>query len=1044
MLTKNFKTFLCCAVALLLSAGAAMAQQRVSGVIKDDAGEPLIGVNILVEGTGLGTVTDADGAFQLEVPGPESVLQISYTGYVAQEITVGTQSVIDVTMGEDVVGLEEVVVVGYGTVKKKDLTGAVSQIDAEKLETEATANITDLLRANVPGLNVGFNTSAKGISSAENLEVRGSTNVRGAAANAPLIVVDGMIYSGDLADINPNDIATFDILKDASSAAIYGSRASNGVIIITTKKGKKGRPTINVSSSIGLATLSGARYDALNGPQFIDWRIAGFEANERHQLDGSGKPGYYDDPSKLPNGVSVDQWKAYDGSSGASDLTSIWLTRLGFSPVEIDNYKAGNTIDWADYEFQNGLRNDHNISVSGSTDNLSYYWSLGYVNNEGFVYNEKYQAYRSRLNLETKVADFLKVGLNTQFAVKDQSPVASSTDLLNVTPYSAFYQEDGTTITYAPSGNISASRHPWLDLVYRSQYYQLNSLASKLYATVDLPAGFSITSEFIPRVGWDVQYQHWSSDHPEWKNEGGRAERLNTNVYEWQINNILKWSKEFGDHGLDFTFVQNAEKYQSWYQQIRRNNFQPSDILGYHQLGAATQDVAITNTDTYSTGDALLARLNYTFASKYLITGSFRRDGYSAFGQSNPHANFGSIALGWVLSEENFFNVSWLDLLKLRLSYGTNGNRFLQSDIGGNYAALSDLATGRYVQVINGQPQYVSQLYSNRLANAALRWERTGAYNFGVDFSAINGRVSGNLEVYYMQTKDLLIARSLPDVTGYSSVTTNLGQVDNRGFEITVNTVNVHTKDLEWRTGFALAHNRNEIVHLYGDMVDVKDANGNVIGQKEADDITNKWFIGHALDQIWDYNVLGIWQESEADEAQKYSREPGDFKLEDRNGDGLYTNDDKIFQGYTKPQFRINLRNDIQFRNWDLSVKLYSYLGYYSINNHKKNNDVFYDRGTSFNAPYWTPENPSNEWARVESFETGFDVYEQNSFIRLDNIALSYEVPSSALKRIGLQRLRLSAIAQNPYVWSPQWSWMDPENQGYTPTYYTFKINLTL
>ncbi|MCB0609801.1 MAG: TonB-dependent receptor plug domain-containing protein, partial [Lewinella sp.] len=225
MLTKNFKTFLCCAVALLLSAGAAMAQQRVSGVIKDDAGEPLIGVNILVQGTGLGTVTDADGAFQLEVPGPESVLQISYTGYVAQDITVGTQSVIDVTMGEDVVGLEEVVVVGYGTVKKKDLTGAVSQIDAEKLETEATANITDLLRANVPGLNVGFNTSAKGISSAENLEVRGSTNVRGAAANAPLIVVDGMIYSGDLADINPNDIATFDILKDASSAAIYGSRA---------------------------------------------------------------------------------------------------------------------------------------------------------------------------------------------------------------------------------------------------------------------------------------------------------------------------------------------------------------------------------------------------------------------------------------------------------------------------------------------------------------------------------------------------------------------------------------------------------------------------------------------------------------------------------------------------------------------------------------------------------------------------------------------------------------------------------------------------
>jgi hypothetical protein len=435
-----------------------------------------------------------------------------------------------------------------------------------------------------------------------------------------------------------------------------------------------------------------------------------------------------------------------------------------------------------------------------------------------------------------------------------------------------------------------------------------------------------------------------------------------------------------------------------------------------------------------------MARLNYSFKSRYLLTASYRRDGYSAFGQSNPHANFGSVALGWVISEESFFDVPWLELLKIRASYGTNGNRYLD-DV---YSALSDLATGRYVQVINGQPQYVSQLYSNRLANSGLKWERTGAYNFGLDFALNNGRISGNIEVYSMITKDLLISRSLPDVTGYSNVITNLGEIDNRGFELTLNTVNTDTRDFSWRSGFAIAHNRNEVVHLYGDVVDVLDANGNVIGQKEADDITNGWFIGRALDEIWDYNVLGIWQTSEEDEAAKYSREPGDFKLEDRNGDGFYTNDDKVFQGFTKPRFRINFRNDFQYRNWSLSAKIYSYLGYFSANNHKRNNDVFYDRGSSFVVPYWTPENPSNEWARVESYETGFNVYENNSFIRLDNVALSYEVPAAVLQRISLQRAQMSLIAQNPYVWSSQWSWMDPENKGYTPTFYTFKLNLTL
>lgn len=1017
----------------------AQADRTITGSVVDEGGDPLIGVTILVEGSLTGTVTDFEGNYSLDVPNGARMLTFSYVGFLTQEVEIGTQTTIDVTLAQDAVGLDEVVVVGYGTTKKKDLTGAVTSIDAEKLETTATSNMTDMLRANAPGLNMSFSgsaTSAKGIASASDLEIRGQTNVRDAAANAPLIVLDGMLYSGDLADINPSDIASFDILKDASSAAIYGSRASNGVIIITTKKGKSGKPTINVSSSVGMVSLSHARLEPMNGDQFIDWRIAGFESNERRQVDF---PNYYDNPNNLPSGVNVNDWKAYDGSSASDDLIGIWLNRIGFSPVEIANYKAGNTLDWTEYEFQNGLRNDHNISISGRTDNLSYYWSLGYVENEGYVKNETFSSVRSRLNLEATIAPWLKVGTNTQLALRDESPIASGTNLTNVTVYSDFYEADGTTIAYAPTGNISASRHPWLDMVYRDRSLNYTTLSSSLYATIELPLGITFTHQYIPQLGYETRFNHWSSDHPEWGNQGGIAERRHGNSFEWQINNILKWNRDFGKHTFDVTLLQNAEKFQSWWDIVRRSQFQPNDVLGFNNIGGATNDVEIRSDDQYETGNALMARLNYTFNDKYMLTGSFRRDGYSAFGQKHPHANFGSAALGWIISEEPFFNINGLELFKLRLSYGTNGNRSI-----GRYSALSDLATGRYIQVIDGQPQYVSQLYANRLANSDLKWERTGAYNIGVDFSTTRGRIAGNVEIYYMQTKDLLVQRTLPNVTGYYDVFTNLGQVDNRGFEISLRTVNMDRPNFSWRSNFILTHNQNEIVHLYGDMVDVVDDNGTVIGQKEADDVNNGWFIGHAIDEIWNYEVLGIWQADEEDEAALYSREPGDFKLNDVNGDGVYTNDDKVFQGYAKPRYRVTLGNDFQMRNWSFSFKLYSFLGHFAENNHKKNNDVFYDRGSSFDVPYWTPENPSNEWARVESYETGFSVYENSSFIRLDNVALSYDVPSSFLDRFSITRLRMSAILQNPYVWAPTWSWMDPENRAYTPTFYTFKLNLTL
>jgi len=640
--------------------------------------------------------------------------------------------------------------------------------------------------------------------------------------------------------------------------------------------------------------------------------------------------------------------------------------------------------------------------------------------------------------LEANVNDWLKVGTNIQFSIRDESNVVSSDNWGSITPYSQMYEPaaDGSgwsdILEYAPSGNISASRNPWLNLEYQDRVLTYSNLYSKLYAVITLPYGISFTSEYIPRFSWDEYYLHQSSEHPDWGKQGGIARRRHTKRFQWQLNNILKWNKTYGDHSFDVTLLQNAEKNQYWRSYMVRRQFQPSDILGYHRMQAATEDVEISSNDTYSTADALMARLNYIYKGRYHLTGSWRRDGYSAFGQANPRANFGSAAFAWTLSEEDFFSVEWVDMLKLRLSYGDNGNRGV-----GTYDAMSQLATGKYVLQTGGTAGYVSQLYSNRMENKELKWERTTAYNFGLDFSTFNGRLRGNIEGYLMQTTDLLIPRKLPTITGYSSVFSNLGQVDNSGFEIALNSINIQKNEFEWTTGFAVSYNKNEIKSLYGDL----DENG-----EELDDPTNGWFIGESINAIWDYETDGIWQLDEEAEAAKYSRTPGDYKLIDQDGDGYYTNADKVFQGEDRPPWRFNIRNDFTWRNWEASVKMYSYVGFKTANNHLRNNDVFYDRGSSFDVPYWTPENPSNKWASVESYESGFNVYENNSFLRIDNVSVSYNIPQDLLSRIQVDRCRISFVASNPYVFT-SWSWMDPERNstwGYTPSTYSLKLNLTL
>ena len=1011
----------------------------VSGTVTDAQNRPVEGVSVLLKGTTRGTSTNSAGKFTLTNVPSNGVLVLSSAGYAEQEISVSNRTAITITMQEQASALNEVVVVGYGTQQKKDLTGAVASVKATQLENENPGNVQDILRGNVPGLNIS-QVNAASAKGGGDLQIRGRSSIN--AGTSPLIVLDGVIYNGQLADINPNDINTIDVLKDASSAAVFGAKAASGVVLITTKKGSSRKPLITLNTNIGMGVLA-QNEELYDGEGFVRWR--GFVQRSRNV--SPLKHHIFDDPRNLPAGITMTQWR--DGRAG--DSIDIWLDRLGLRPIEIANYKAGKTVDWYNLMFQRALRQDHTVSLSGKKDEVSYYMSLGYTNNEGIIIGDNYKTFRTRLNLEGKVASFITAGINMQFSDRDESQVPVNWgQMVNASPFGEIYNADGT-LRDSPNDDLGNNANPFMDNTYTNRLQKNNTLFGTIYAKGNLPFGFSYQVNFTPSFDFYRYFNGVSAKHVTYRVRRGVATRTTQTSYNWQIDNLLKWDKTFGEHQFNVTLLMNAEKFQSWREQIDNEGFDPSDNLSWHSIGAGIKPI-VSSDDQISTGDALMARLNYAWMSKYMLTLSFRRDGYSAFGQKNPRADFPAAALGWVFTDEEFLrDVRWLNYGKLRVSYGLNGNR----DIG-RYQALSNLTTGKYQYISPaGAVIPVSQLWVDRMQNDNLRWEKTASLNFGLDFNILNNRLGGSIDVYKKETKDLLILRALPTVTGFDNVMTNLGQVDNKGIEFSLNSTNITTPNFVWRSTLNFSLNRNEIVHLYGP-VNIYDDQGKVIGQEEKDDINNRWFIGHALDEIWDQKVLGVWQLHEADEAKKYGVAPGDFKVEDVNGDGTYSDADRQFLGFETPRYQWTLRNEFNlFKNFDFSFMLYANWGQMASYNQAKNNSGFQDRQNSYKFPFWTPQNPINDYARLYSSNGSatFSVYRKTSFIRLNTIALGYTLPKQLVERAQIQSLKVYVNATNPFVFAPDWTYWDPEyrnrasdgaiSTAIAPTYYSLGLNVT-
>jgi TonB-linked SusC/RagA family outer membrane protein len=1018
------------------SSGFGSQQNMVTGRITDaSTGDPMPGVNIVVKGTNLGTLTDIDGRYSIEAAAGDAVLVFSFIGYTTREVPRADKNVIDLSLSPEVMGLDEVVVIGYGTARKSDLTGAIAQVKAEDLQNYTPSNVSDLLRTSIPGLNVGYSTSAKGNSS---ILIRGETTLT--AGSSPLIVVDGVIYNGDLSDINPDDIDRMDVMKDASSAAVYGSRATNGVISITTKRGISDKPTINVSSTVGIATAAN-RVKPYDKDSFIQWRSDMFKSVFSATVPQEPwSP--FDDPRTLDPQYLSD-WLAYH-STTEPNMLDAWLAGLRLTGIEIDNYKAGNTMDWEDIIYQNGVRQDYNISLSGKQRDFTYYWSLGYMDNEALTIGDEFSTIRSRINLEGQAAKFLKVGLNANFSYRDESSVpAANGQYMNLTPYSSYFEDDGTTLRLYPNDDIQAS-HPLLERTYRDRENEYYIISPKIFAVLDLPFGIKYTMNFSTKIDFYHNYIHDSSKHPAWGLYGGAASRDNNLRREWQIDNIINWARTFNDiHRVDVTLLANAEKLRINSDGMDNRTFSPNDILGYHDMSTGTLPVLSSN-DQVQTADALMARLNYGFKNRYLLTTSIRRDGSSLFGYSNPRATFPAIALAWVLSEENFFNVGFVNYLKLRVSWGVNGNRSIS-----NYAALSRIATGKALNASQtGVASTIPLLVINSMENKGLKWERTQTYNLGLDYTLFEGILQGSVEAYSMSTTDVLVNRELPTITGYNRVYANLGEVRNKGIELSLNSFNMQKSNFEWRSNLNFSLNRNKIVSITGEKFDVLDEFGNVIGQKEPDDKTNNWFIGQAKDVIWDYKILGTWKPGEETEAAKWNQAPGDFRLQDANGDSLLTDDDKQFQGFRSPRFSWTLTNSFTFyKNIEASFVIYSLWGQKSVYDLAKHDNHIEDRRNSWDIPYWTPDNQMDDYARLRSAPASgvsYSSWFDRSYIRLENIAVAYRLPANILNRTFINDVKVTFNIRNAGVWAPEWKFGDPEDGTRAQRIFSFGLSMTI
>ena len=960
---------------LLASVVVTYAQNTVRGVVISATDqEPIIGATVLEKGSLNGTVTDLDGQFTLAVKN-NAVLVVSYVGFTTQEIATEGRRDFRVVLAEDNKLLDDVVVVGYGTMKKSDLTGAVASANIKAFEKSPNTNVLQSLQGTVPGLNVGQASSA---GSDPSITVRGTNTISG--NSSVLVVLDGIIYTGGLSSLNPADIQSVDVLKDASATAVYGAQAANGVLLITTKKGAKGKAKVSFQSSYSiqkptkdLHTMN--REEMLNFDNECLWLYSKTEASGYTQQD--------------PN------------FNLASRMPDSWMTDSQ------GNIVPGDYDWWSDFT-RNGHIQENKLNISGGSDAMSYLISVGNTTQKNYLLNDDYKRNSIRVNLDIQPTKWLKAGVQAFGSFENRDGQETYLPfLIECSPLTHPYDENGVIIDYPAH---DARENPYHGSMV-DDYDRNNSFFANLYAEVQLPL-----KGLTYRVNYGNNYRigehNYASEYAE--NNNGQAYKHHSTYYDYTLDNIVNYSNDFGKHNVGATFVYGASRRKYSYTAADAKLF-PRMTLGYNSLELASTQT--TNSDAWlETLLYQMYRVNYSYDSRYLLTATLRRDGFSGFSANNKSAVFPSVALGWVITNEDWFKVAGIDYLKLRAGWGVSGNQTSR------YSSLAKVNSSIGYIFGDGVSGAMRQELAS-MENADLKWEKTSGLNFGLDFAVLNNRISGNIEYYQTTTKDLLYAVSIPSITGFTSIMSNVGEIKNRGFEITLNTQNIKTRDFEWTTQFNLSMNRNEITKLAGLDTD---------GDGKEDDLTSSsLFIGESLSAIYDYTVDGIYQ---VGDNIPDGYHPGNYRIVDINNDGKIDENDRSIIGRTDPAVRMGMLNTFRYKGITLSFFLNSVLGgdksYQGKNSYAElvnDNTLRHNRLTEQVDNFWTPSNPDGIYAlyhanpAINPFR-----YENRSFVRLQDITLSYDLPATWMKKIGMDGINLYVSGKNLLTFTG-WNGWDPE-----------------
>ncbi|TPG71829.1 SusC/RagA family TonB-linked outer membrane protein [Hymenobacter nivis] len=945
----------------------------VTGKVTSDNGEGIPGVTVVVKGTTTGATTDASGSYTLTVPGDNSILVFSSIGYAKQEIAVGKRTNVSQSLVPETQALNEVQVVGYGVQKKSQVTGAISSVSDEQLRDVPVANVAQALQGRAAGITVSSNGTAPG--QAPTIRIRGNRSLSG--SNDPLLVVDGVPYDGSLNDLNPDDITSLEVLKDASSTAIYGARGANGVILITTRRGKSGAPKATYSGYYGQKRIYD-RFDLQDGQQYYDYRLQAYRTQN---------PSY--DPVAATTFLTVD---------------------------ERANYAAGKTTDYQSLLFQHGHIQNHSLGLSGGTDQTQYSASLGYYDETGIVPVSRFRRYSLRGTLDQQVGKRIKVGLNTlnTFTNENDPNVNVLYQILTTSPLASTTDANGQQLLYPTADQLSNPLTLYVPNAHLDQRRRLRTFNS-LYAQVNILKGL----DYRLNVGLDGRTEandnFYASATPNNGNGLNTAGKSSTIAYNLLAENILTYNRNFAEkHDLNVTALYSRQTYHA--DGVGGN---VQNLLANYQLnnnlsgGTPTSVFNATQSIDWAL-ESFMARVNYAYNNRYSATLTMRADGSSRLAPGNKFKAFPSAAVAWNIFNESFLkDYAWVSNLKLRASLGRVGSTAINP-----YQTQGSLSVGTYNYGATGAVGVVP----SSIPNPNLGWEYTTTTNVGLDFGFLENRVTGSVEVYQQRTSDLLLPDALPVTSGYGSFLRNAGSTQNRGVEISLTTVNLRAKDLggfEWSTDWNFTVNREKVLDL-----NVYNADGS-----PRNDIGNQRFIGQPLYVIYDYKKIGIWQSNEADQALKYGTKPGQIKIEDLNNDGKIDASDRQIIGSRQPKFEAGLTNRFRFKGFDMTIVALTRVGatvvdpysfgpsYYATNTGRRN---------QLNFNYWTPTNGSNDYPQPDQSSRSTEWptygstlgYHSGTFIKVRSIDLGYTLPAAWAKSALMSSARIYLQVQNPYIWA--------------------------